>query len=113
MLIIRLIIAFLIFIAGTLLANHLVIAILRETFSGKLEYSNKGYAIGVLERFLLITLIVIGEFSLIGWIVAIKALAAYQHREEKQSSEYILIGTLSSFSFALLSGLLIRSVLQV
>lgn len=86
MLIIRLIIAFLIFIAGTLLANRVVIAILRETISGKLEYSSKGYTISVLERFLIITIVLLGRYEAIGWIVAAKALARHEIKRESSFS---------------------------
>ena len=74
---------------------------------------NPGAAIGVFERFLVITLIIFGEYSAIGWIVAAKALARHERLSEKITAEYFLVGTLVSFSIALLTGLLIRALLEI
>lgn len=92
MLIFRAIIALGVYIAGIFLVNPIVIAILNKVCQCEFENSKKGKAIGILERFLIITTISPDQFALLYWAIATEALAVYQYREEL-SSEYTFIGT--------------------
>lgn len=65
---------------------------------------NAGKLIGIVERFLVLALILIGEFSAVGLILAAKSILRFN---KTQKSEYVLIGTLLSFGFATLAGILI------
>lgn len=65
---------------------------------------NAGKLIGIVERFLVLALILIGEFAAVGLILAAKSILRFNGT---QKSEYILIGTLLSFGFAALAGILI------
>ncbi|GAA5023175.1 membrane protein [Marivirga lumbricoides] len=72
---------------------------------------NAGQWIGITERLLVLTLVLLQQYTAIGFIIAAKSiLRTATSREEKQfaQSEYILIGTLLSFAFAIFTGLLIR-----
>lgn len=115
----RYLLSFLLFFWGVRGCNFAVRAFLAKSqcpteISGETTPWKQGFAIGVLERFLIITIVLLGRYEAIGWIVAAKALARHEIKGESSiSAECFLIGTLSSFSFALLSGLLIRSVSQV
>ena len=69
-----------------------------------------GEWIGWLERVLVLSFILIGEFSAIGFLIAAKSILRFNsvmHSERKQS-EYVLVGTLMSFSFAVIVGLACR-----
>ncbi|RKZ28745.1 hypothetical protein DRQ36_09985 [bacterium] len=98
---------------GVRLSNPIIAYILKQCtkYEPKNIKTDPGMVIGVFERFIVITLVLLGEFSSIGWILAVKALASYQFREKEVSSEYVLVGTLASLSIALLTGLLIRAIL--
>lgn len=65
---------------------------------------NAGKLIGIVERFLVLSLILIGEFAAVGLILAAKSILRFNGT---QKSEYVLIGTLLSFGFAALAGILI------
>lgn len=65
---------------------------------------NAGKLIGIVERFLVLALILIGEFAAVGLILAAKSILRFNGA---QKSEYVLIGTLLSFGLAALAGILI------
>lgn len=72
----------------------------------------RGRAIGALERALALTLVLLGEFGAIGFIVAAKALARFKALEDREFAEYFLIGTLASLLLALGVGVAVRLVLK-
>lgn len=65
---------------------------------------NAGKLIGIVERFLVLALILVGEFAAVGLILAAKSILRFN---DTQKSEYVLIGTLLSFGFAAVAGILI------
>lgn len=69
---------------------------------------NAGKLIGITERFLTLALIIVGQYGAVGLVIAAKSILRYN---SAQKSEYILVGTLLSFSFATLTGILIRLLL--
>ena len=73
----------------------------------------RGRAIGALERALTLTLVLLGQYSAVGWIIAAKSLARFKALEDREFAEYFLIGTLASFLLALLAGLGVRILLQL
>lgn len=79
--------------------------------AGAIEVS-RGRAIGALERGLALTLVLLGEYSAVGWIIAAKSLARFKQLEDREFAEYFLIGTLASFLLALAAGIGIRALLQ-
>ncbi|MDD5556861.1 MAG: hypothetical protein PHN82_06385 [bacterium] len=65
---------------------------------------NAGKYIGLLERFLIVTLVWAGEISAVGFVIAAKSVFRFgeiKDKENRKLAEYILIGTLASFSLAL------------
>lgn len=72
----------------------------------------RGRAIGALERALALTLVLLGEYSAVGWIIAAKSLARFKALEEREFAEYFLIGTLASFLLAVLAGVGLRFLLS-
>jgi hypothetical protein len=60
----------------------------------------RGRAVGSLERALALTLVLLGEYSAVGWIIAAKSLARF------------LVGTLASFLLAVLAGVGLRILLR-
>ncbi len=65
---------------------------------------NAGKLIGIMERFLVLALILIGQFSAVGLIIAAKSILRFKSQEK---NEYILVGTLLSFGIAVIIGILI------
>ncbi len=74
----------------------------KATETGK-GLRNAGKYIGWLERFLIVTFVWAGEISAIGFIIAAKSVFRFgeiKDKENRELAEYILIGTLFSFSLA-------------
>ncbi|MGD9558588.1 MAG: DUF3307 domain-containing protein [Mangrovibacterium sp.] len=65
---------------------------------------NAGKLIGIMERLLTLALILVGQYGAVGLIIAAKSILRFK---DTQMNEYILVGTLLSFSFAVLPGILI------
>lgn len=71
----------------------------------------RGRTIGVLERALALTLVLLGQYGALGLIVAAKALARFKALEDRDFAEYFLIGTLASLLLALLGGVGLKLLL--
>ncbi|MEO0897282.1 MAG: hypothetical protein AAFY71_12830 [Bacteroidota bacterium] len=75
---------------------------------------NAGRWIGILERTLVITFILNNSVSAIGLLIAAKSVLRFgeiRDHENRKEAEYILIGTLLSFSIAIILGLWIKAVI--
>ncbi len=60
-----------------------------------------GKLIGRLERTLIFLLMIIGQPAGIGFLVAAKSILRFEEAKRQQVAEYVLIGTLLSFSLAI------------
>ena len=67
-----------------------------------------GRLIGNLERFLVLTLTLYGQFASIGLVLAAKSVVRFEMAREK--AEYYLVGTLTSMGLAMTLGLLVASL---
>ena len=72
-----------------------------------------GAWIGLLERALVFGLVLIGRFDAIGFLIAAKSVLRFQYARDRSHSEYVIIGTLMSFSWAIAVALLTRAGLQM
>ncbi|MEZ5335336.1 MAG: DUF3307 domain-containing protein [Methanolobus sp.] len=73
--------------------------------------ANAGMWIGRLERFLLLTFILLDEYSLMGLLIAAKSILRFTG--DRKTSEYIVIGTLLSISIAVIVGISVKLVLGI
>ncbi|EKT4551384.1 DUF3307 domain-containing protein [Flavobacterium psychrophilum] len=89
---------------------------IRETFvAGKIEsisdttveLKNAGKLIGILERILVLTFVIIGKLEVVGFLIAAKSILRYKDTNTIKT-EYVLIGTMLSFGIAMMIGLLIN-----
>jgi hypothetical protein len=74
-----------------------------------------GKWIGIFERILIFTFVITNEYAAIGLLIAAKSILRFNETKKesaRKESEYIIIGTLISFSFAILTGLLIKQIIQ-
>jgi hypothetical protein len=62
---------------------------------------NGGKWIGQMERALILVFVLIGYLEGIGFLVAAKSILRFKETEEQKMAEYVLIGTLLSFSLAI------------
>ncbi len=73
--------------------------------------------IGWVERFFILTMVLVGYFEGIGFVLAAKSLLRMgdfsSDLEKRKFSEYVILGTLLSFSFAFVLGMIIRHLLHL
>lgn len=72
-----------------------------------------GRWIGIIERVLVLTFVLIDNFGAIGFLLAAKSVLRFgdlRDARDKGQTEYVLIGTLLSFGLTILTGLLVRKL---
>jgi len=65
-----------------------------------------GKAIGITERVIVFVLILAGQFTVIGFVIATKSI--FRLKEGSTRAEYYLVGSMLSFSIAIATGLIIQ-----
>jgi Protein of unknown function (DUF3307) len=80
-----------------------------EILDGTDELPNAGKLIGILERFLTLTFILIGQYQAVGFLIAAKSVLRYKDTDTLKS-EYVLIGTMLSFGIAVVLGILAAAI---
>lgn len=73
--------------------------------------SSAGKYIGILERLLVFTFIVVNHWEGVGFMIAAKSVFRFSdlaQAKQRKLTEYVLIGTLLSFGIAVLAGILIQ-----
>ena len=74
---------------------------------------NAGKWIGIIERVLILTFIILNQFEAIGFLIAAKSVFRFgelKESEKQKRVEYILIGTLISFSVAITAGITLNAI---
>lgn len=67
-----------------------------------------GRYIGILERFIILTLVLNGSISSVAIVFTAKSIARHNELGDKQFAEYYLLGTLTSSIVAIVGGLLLN-----
>jgi len=75
------------------------------------QLQNAGLYIGWLERFLLVTALLVQSPATVGLILTAKSIARYPEFKSERFAEYFLIGTLLSISMAILGGVLLAKLI--
>lgn len=79
----------------------------------KESLTNAGKWIGIIERILILTFILSNTWRPIGFLLAAKSIFRFgdlQGEHDRKKTEYILIGTLLSFTFSIILGIFIRRI---
>jgi hypothetical protein len=74
---------------------------------GNDDLPNAGKLIGIIERFLVLTFIILSQFDAVGFLIAAKSILRFKD-DNTIKTEYVLIGTMLSFGIAIACGLLIN-----
>lgn len=64
-----------------------------------------GAMIGYLERVLILTFMLLGEYTAIGFVMAFKAAFRFKEAEQRTKAEYMMMGTFLSFALTIGVGL--------
>ncbi len=67
---------------------------------------NAGKVIGIMERLLTITFVLLGQYEAVGFLIAAKSILRYEGNNPGKT-EYVLIGTLLSFGIAIMLSVVI------
>ena len=77
--------------------------------------ANASARIGLIERFLILTFVLIDQFLAIGFLLVAKSIFRYgdlQANRQRNFTEYVLLGTLISFTLSISLGLVTRAALS-
>ncbi len=78
--------------------------------------TNAGELIGILERYLVLILILVGQYTGVGFLLAAKSVFRFgdmRQQKDRKLTEYIMLGTLLSITAALLVGLAVKWVFSL
>ncbi|MFA5403830.1 MAG: DUF3307 domain-containing protein [Ignavibacteria bacterium] len=84
-----------------------------ENFN-KNSLKDAGEWIGYFERFLTLTFILLGQFGVVGFLLAAKSVFRFgdlKETNEIKFTEFVLVGTLASFSLVIIVGILLKKLL--
>lgn len=73
------------------------------------DLENAGRLIGVLERLLVLTFVLLDQYEAVGFLIAAKSILRFKEGDRK-TTEYVLIGTMLSFAIAIGVGILMSKV---
>ena len=102
-------------IACTLAGGPTIGMFLSEYTHDEIEpgLSRGGWAIGMLERALIFLMVMTDQVAGIGFLIAAKSILRFDTASKDQkNSEYVIIGTLSSFAWALLAAIVTKLALS-
>ena len=100
-------------------ACGIAIQIILENWTSYINFSkaeslpNAGKYIGILERLLVFTFVVLGHWEAIAFLVAAKSVFRFGDLKDsgnRKLTEYILIGTLLSFGIAIVTGMIVVGI---
>ncbi len=83
-----------------------------ERVEDRVCVSNADRVIALVERVLILVFMLIGHFEVIGFLLLAKALVRFKDATTDKS-EYALVGTLLSFSMAIVAGALVLCLLNI
>ena len=70
--------------------------------------------IGWLERCLIVTLVLAGELTSAGLVIASKSILRFgESQQDRQFAEYVLLGTLASVTVAVAGGFVLRYLIAI
>lgn len=74
--------------------------------------ANGGKKIGIFERVIILTLVLLGQYEAIGFLITGKSIIRFANKDEHVQSEYVLVGTMISYAFSMLTGVLINWLIR-
>ena len=75
---------------------------------GEKSLNQAGKLIGQFERIIILTLVLLGEYQAIGFLITGKSILRFADINGKFFSEYVLVGTMMSYALAIMVGVLIK-----
>jgi hypothetical protein len=76
------------------------------------KIDKNGFLIGIFERLIILTFIILGEYSAIGFLITGKSIIRFSSKNEDIKSEYVLLGTMISYGITIITGIIIKHLLN-
>lgn len=76
--------------------------------SEDVENENGGKLIGIYERIIILTFVLLNQYEAIGFLITGKSIIRFSTNSEQLRSEYVLVGTMMSYSLSILLGILVN-----
>ena len=73
------------------------------------DLPNAGKLIGIVERVLVFTFVLLSQYSAVGFLVTAKSILRFK-ADDTLKTEYVLIGTLLSFGIAIAAGVIVNKL---
>ncbi|WP_421920413.1 DUF3307 domain-containing protein [Marinifilum sp.] len=86
-----------------------------QTTNGTQGLENAGKWIGIVERIMILTFVLINQFAAIGFMLAAKSVLRFgdlKDGNDQKKTEYIIIGTFLSFMLSIFTGIVIKYLIK-
>lgn len=80
------------------------------TIADNKKIEQGGKLIGRFERMIILTFVLLGAYEAIGFLITAKGIIRFSEKE-KLTSEYVLVGTMMSYSISIITGVLLNWLL--
>ncbi|MBV7315246.1 hypothetical protein [Shewanella sp. NIFS-20-20] len=98
----------------------IVVGLVLDKWDGVFQQShqslaNAGKSIGILERLLILTFILIGQWSGVGFLLAAKSIFRFgdlRQSKDRKMTEYVMLGSLTSFATAIFIGIAVNAAIS-
>lgn len=79
------------------------------------EHKNQGGGkkIGIFERIIILTFVLLGQYDAIGFLITGKSIIRFADKNSDLRSEYVLVGTMLSYALAIITGVLINWLFKI
>ncbi|MBC7382120.1 MAG: DUF3307 domain-containing protein [Bacteroidia bacterium] len=74
---------------------------------------NGGRIIGIFERIIILTFVLLGQYEAIGFLITGKSIIRFADKDSHLRSEYVLVGTMMSYAICILVGVGINCLLKI
>lgn len=83
-----------------------------KKMDGSALVSKHSFAIGIFERILILTFVLLNQFTAIGVLLVVNNFRKFSGEQEVERSEYVMFGTLLSYTVAIGVGIGLRMVIN-
>lgn len=91
--------------------GYLIGHITKKMHKTKEETHKNGLYIGIFERIIILTFMLLAEYSAIGFLITGKSIIRFSAKNEDLKSEYVLLGTMISYGVTIICGIIIRKLI--
>ena len=81
--------------------------------SDSTEILDGGKLIGQFERLIILTFVLINQYEAIGFLITGKSIIRFAEKDRNLRSEYVLVGTMMSYAIAIITGVIINTLINL